>query len=139
MYATQQDIIELYGNDQLLLIADRDNDGEVDADIVARAINDAAAEMNVYIGKKYPPPLSEIPAVLPRICIDIVMYRLAATADVGTEERRLRYEDAVSLLKKIASGEVSLGIAPPPTSASGMAVIQGRDRLFNRDTMKNLL
>lgn len=138
-YCTQQNIIDRYGQDQLLLIADRNNDQVVDAAVVDQAIADASAEIDVYIAAKYELPLPEVPEVIERICIDIVMYRLASTADVMTEEKRQRYEDAIALLKLIAKGEASLGLPDPPASSSGSVTVSSQERRFNRDSMKGVL
>jgi phage gp36-like protein len=131
-YATQQNIVDRYGDDQLLIVADRDNDSVVDAAVVEQALLDATAEIDTYVAAKYTLPLATTPVVLTRLCVDISMYRLAADRDIATEERRKRYEDAVYLLRRIATGEVSLGIQTPPPSSNGAVVITSQPRRFGR-------
>lgn len=131
-YATQQNMIDRYGDDQLLIVADRDNDSVVDAAVIEQALLDASAEIDTYVAAKYALPLSTVPTVLTRLCVDISMYRLAADRDIATEERRKRYEDAVYLLRRIATGEVSLGIQTPPPSSNGAVVITSQSRRFGR-------
>ena len=66
--------------------------------------------------------------------MDIVIYRLSGDSRV-TEDRRKRYEDAVSFLRAIARGDVSLGIAPSPDEKSGQketVVITSSKRRFDR-------
>lgn len=138
-YCTQQDIEDRYGSDALLLIADRDNDGTVDAQAVSDAIDDASAEIDVYVGEAHDLPLPTVPSALVRVCVDITVYRLSATADIGTEEKRQRYEDAIALLKQIAKGEISLGLTDPPTPTNGAVNISGPDRQFTRRKMGNVL
>jgi len=137
-YATQQDMEDRYGHDALLMVADRDNDGEIDTEVVVRALSDATAEIDPYLASRYSMPLAEVPDLLVRLCVDIAFYRLSGDADTYTEEKRQRYEDTVSLLSRIASGKVSLGLATPPPSVGGGVVISGPVRLFSRDTMGGL-
>ncbi|WP_126456727.1 gp436 family protein [Sulfuriflexus mobilis] len=135
MYATQQDIIDRYSLEELLILADRDDDGVADADVVDRALIDADAEVNAYLAAKYDLPLATTPDVITRLCVDIVMYRLADDAGTATDERRLRYDDAVTLLSRIAKGIVSLGLPKPPASSNGGVTVTSNDRRFKRGTL----
>ena len=139
-YATLQEIIDRYGEDDLLMAADRDGDDEVDTAAVDRALADASAEIDTYLAARYNLPLPHTPAVLQRLCVDITLYRLAFNAVGNTEERRQRYDDAVALLVRISKGDVSLGVsteATPPSKGNGV-VISGPGRRFSRDTMEGL-
>lgn len=134
-YTTQQAIIDRYGHDALLLIADRDQDGVIDTAVVERALSDASAEVDTYVAAKYTLPLPSTPEVLVRLCVDIVIYRLSSDAGLLTEERRKRYDDAVALLRRIASGEVSLGMPTPPASSNGTVYTSGPGRNFGRGNL----
>ena len=137
-YATLQDIIDRYGEDDLLMAADRDGDDQVDTAAVDRALADASAEIGTYLAARYTLPISSVPEVLKRLCVDITLYRLAFNAVGNTEERRQRYEDAVALLVRISKGNVGLGMNTNPPSKGNGVVISGPDRKFNRDTMEGL-
>ncbi|OQR35911.1 hypothetical protein BWR15_06175 [Pseudomonas sp. T] len=117
-YATRTNMVERWGMDALLVVADRDQDGVLDDDVVDQALLDASAEIDTYVGAKNRLPLPSVPEVLVRLCSDIALYRLSADGNSSTEEKRKRYEDAVSLLRRIASGEVSLGLPTPPEQES---------------------
>lgn len=110
-YATVQDVIDRYGNDALLLIADRDNDGLVDNAIVDTALADASAQIDAYLAVKYTLPFATAPALLVSLCVDIALYRLSAERDVATDERRRRFDDALQLLERLSNGDASFGIA----------------------------
>jgi len=69
MYATQQDIVDRYSADALLMVTDRD--GNVDVQQVLRALEDADDEINTYIGKRYPLPLVMVPRVITRVALDL--------------------------------------------------------------------
>lgn len=131
-YATQQDIIDRYSQEALLIIADRDDDQVIDSAVVDQALADATAEIDTYLAAKYSLPLAVVPDVLIRLSVDIVMYRLAADADMATEERRQRYEDAINLLDRIAKGTASLGMSEPPKSSNGVVKLISKIRRFGR-------
>lgn len=110
-YATQTDMTERFGSDELAQRTDRVAGLAIDATVLARALSDADAEVNGYLATRYSLPLPSTPAVLVRMACDLARYRLY---DDGVPETvRVRYQDAVALLKRMASGEVQLaGIAP---------------------------
>lgn len=140
-YATPAQIGERYDANVLVTIADRDNDGAADTDVLERALADASAEIDVFLAAKYDLPLNSTPEVLTRLAVDIAVYRLASEAGPATEERRRRYEDAVALLRRLASGEASLGLPSPgePSRAYASAgSVTGRPRRFSRQTMTGL-
>lgn len=138
-YATQQDIVDRIGEPDLLVIADRNADSVVDVDVVARALEDAAAEIDTYVSAKYTLPLPTIPQVLVRLCVDIAVYHLSSDALKSTDERRKHYEDAISLLNKISKGVVSLGLADVPESSNGSVFVSSPPRRFTRDGVRRLL
>ena len=132
VYATLSDMQSRYGNEAMLVIADRDDDQVVDASVVDQALTDASSEMDAYIGSKYPLPLATVPRVLVQLCVDIAFYKLSADADMATDERRQRYEDALNLLKRFAKGEVTLGLPKPPQTTNGVAYVDSQPRRFKR-------
>ena len=136
MYATQQDIEDRYGVDALLIVADANMDDQVDSQKVTKALSDAADEINLYVGKRYPLPLDTVPSVLTRLAMDMGLYFLSAE-DGYTEEKRQRYEDAIKVLRSIAKGEVSLGIETEQSEdASPVAMeveMSSETRIFNRN------
>lgn len=125
MYTTQADFEARFGPDELLALTDRSGSGAVDAAVFAQAAQDASAEADVYLGARYALPLASVPPVLVQICADIARYRL--WADRASEEVRRRYEDVQRLLRLIASGEVSLGLASnAPAAGEAQAAHPGR-------------
>jgi phage gp36-like protein len=133
-YATTQDIIDRYGEDLLLVLADRDNDGEADADVTARALTDADAEIDLHLAAIYDLPLSPVPASLVQIAVDVAVYRMCTSDALVTDEIRRRYEDARSTLRRIAKKEISLGAVPESTggTATSPAIVSGPPRVFGR-------
>lgn len=136
-YATPADFLLAYGQDEVLRSADRDGDEVEDAGVVARAIDDAIAEVDSYLVQRYDLPLAEpTPASLRRVVLDIALYRLSFRSTEGTTEKRLRYEDAIRWLAAIVAGTGSLG-APEPT-LSGLAEVVADDREWTRDLVPSI-
>lgn len=107
-YASQQNLIDRFGEDELIQLTDRDNLGAIDAAVVARALADADAEINGYLSTRYTLPLSPVPAVLEKLACDIARYQLFENA--VTEIVKERYENAIRFLKDVAAGKVTLGV-----------------------------
>ena len=109
-YATAADVAAQYGDDLLLTLADRDGDGTADPGVAEAALADATQEIDSYLAARYDLPLEAGKArLLRRVAVDIAVYRLAGTADLVTDERRRRYEDAVRYLTKVSQGQIRLG------------------------------
>lgn len=126
-YATIEDIRAAYGNDELLLLADRDRDGEVDVAVVDKALSAATSLIDSYISLRYPPPFAVVPELVRDMCVDIAVYKMAAPGAGLTDEKRTRYEDALSLLKRIADAKANLDIPQP---AAAPVVAEGDDVLL---------
>lgn len=130
-YATLADLSDRYGVEELTQLTDRLGVAAPDAAIVARALDDASAEIDGYLAVRYALPLPTVPTVLLRLCADIARYRL--WDDRASEEVRRRYEDARRVLERIASGDVSLGL--PAATSAPLALAEantGNPRLFTR-------
>ncbi|MBW7863059.1 MAG: DUF1320 domain-containing protein [Candidatus Hydrogenedentes bacterium] len=119
-----------FGALELVQLTDRANppSGTADQAVADKALADADAEIDVYVGAKYALPLPSAPDVLKRVSCDIARYRLYE--DRATDEVRRRYEDALGLLDRIARGAVSLGIAEPPAPATGGVAFTAPPRIM---------
>lgn len=106
MYASQSDMVERFGATELAQRTNRVDGLTIDAAVLARALADADAQIDSYMATRYTLPLATTPAVLNRLACDMARYGLYDDGVPATV--RQRYEDAVSLLKKFASGEVQL-------------------------------
>jgi phage gp36-like protein len=115
-YATQEDIENLYGTDLLVRVADYDRDGNADPAVIARALASADEVCDAYLSAQYTVPLVPAPGVVKTCAIDIAVYKMALGRSGRTDEMRVRYEDALSLLEKISTGKVGLGLPPATTT-----------------------
>jgi len=109
--------------------------------LITQALADASAEIDGYIEGRFALPLTDPPAVLNRLTTDIAMYRLQSLRPLhDLEDARQRYEDAVSMLSKVAAGELTLGLSAdnqePPPAAGSVETVDAPARVFNRRNLK---
>ncbi|WP_163833284.1 gp436 family protein [Spartinivicinus ruber] len=135
MYATEQAIIDRYGNDALYIVADRDKDDQLDHLAIEYALADASAHIDLYLTGRYTLPLKQTSALLTRLCVDIALYWLGEDRGGASEERRKRFEDAEKTLAKIGSGEVKLTVDSPSSNSTGIAFTASQ-RQFSRQSLK---
>ncbi|MGX5053120.1 gp436 family protein [Enterobacter asburiae] len=110
-YATPEDYIACFTErDATGVSAGYDMDTPDDARI-ARHLQSASDRIDSYLGARYTLPLVDVPGALRDYCCDIARYLLTGNEHQCTEEIRLRYEDAVSWLKRVADGKITLGSA----------------------------
>ncbi len=132
-YATAQEMADRVGADALASVADRDWDAVNESEAVIAALDDASADIDSYLAMRYPLPLSETPAAVKRVCIDIAMYHLAG--DKTTEQIEARYKHAIAWLRDVSRGVAGLGAAPEEDTVSG-ASFTAATRLSTRDQLK---
>jgi len=132
-YAVLQDLIDRYGQTEILELTDRDQSGQVDEAVAQKALDDAAAEVDGYLGGRYELPLDSPPPVLSRLTSDIARYRLYD--NLAPDEVRNRYEDAVKFLRAVSEGKISLGASQPPESTGSPQVAKGV-RMFDTDSLE---
>ena len=144
-YCTLEDIRGHVPEARLVEITDDTNPnatGAVKTEIVDKAIAESSDIIDAYIGKRFKLPLPGIPSVLRTICVDLSIYNLyeRVTELNVSDGMQLRYKNALSLLKGIAEGEVSIGIVPeediPETSFK--VVSKTGDAQFTMESMRSL-
>lgn len=136
-YATQADLVDRFGTEELIQRTNRTDGLTIDTVVLGRALGDADAEIDGYLATRYSLPLASIPPVLVRLAADIARYRLS---DKGISDTvRQRYEDSVSLLKRISSGDVQLAGAAVVAAdgGSGNAVaVRTPERMFGPEQLQ---
>ncbi len=137
IYASVDDIDKRYGEDFLYTIADRNQDDTLDTAAIERSLSDASDLMNSYLATRYTLPIMETLPILSRACVDIAVYWLSEDAGVATEERRTRYDDAISWLERVTAGKTDLPIQQPdePTKTPG-GLVSYSPRLFTRQNLR---
>lgn len=139
-YATALDMVARYGEADLIRLTDRAGTlGGIDADVLTTALDDATAEINGWLAKRYADrlPFADPPRVLTAHACTIAWYRLqGAQADQGSERM---HEAALRFLRAVARGEASLGDEDPgasQVSSPGPVIEEGPGRVMGRDSLK---
>lgn len=116
-YVTISDLEKAFGENELLALSDRDNQGEISVSVLEEAIRRAISEAESYLVRRYVLPPVPPPAALVAAICDIVRFRLTGGPVTETDPIKDRYKLAIDWLKRVASGEVILSelveIAPP--------------------------
>jgi phage gp36-like protein len=135
-YCTQTDIADILTLETLIRLTDDEGAGIVDAARVAKAIEDADAEIDGYCGEKYSLPLSPVPVIIRKASVDIAIYNLYSRRQGAPEDRKQRYDNTIKLLREIAKGTVTLGAGSPAAETSDAPEFSSQERIFTRDKMK---
>ncbi|TAN12916.1 MAG: DUF1320 domain-containing protein [Burkholderiaceae bacterium] len=123
-YATQQDLIDRFGEPELIQLTDPENQAAIDPARIDRALADATALADGLLGKIYALPLAGCtkpdpqpgnpgataqvpPPQLTRICCDLARYYLYDDLAPDAEVYR-RYKAATVELQAIAGGSARL-------------------------------
>jgi phage gp36-like protein len=112
-YSTKDDIFEQLNEAELIRLTDDTGAGQVDEAVVGRAVADADAEIEAYLGERYTLPLEPVPALVRKLSVDIALYNLYSRRLAAPELRQQRYQEAKALLREAARGQVRLGEGSP--------------------------
>jgi len=141
-YATQQDLVDRFGAQELIQLTDRANmpPSTIDDTVVTRALTDADALIDGYVGKVYDLPLPNPLPVLTKTAADIARYFLHGKAADKDSPVTAAYNQALSWLKDVSKGLVALddGGEEPAQAGDGAVRMRGPDRVFTRDTLRGL-
>lgn len=135
-YATTQDLVERFGQDEMIQLTNREipRGDALDGAVVARAIADAAGDIDARLGGRYPVPLPRVPRIINRIACDLARYYLYENA--ATEQVTERYKASIKALDGIAKGDIQIGVddsGKATPSAGGDAKMTSGGRIFGRD------
>ncbi len=137
-YATRQDMIDRFGEKEMIQLTDSrvPPSGGIDDTVLEIGLNDAKALIDGYLASKYPLPLSEVPEPLTRVACDLARYFLCRKP---TEEMTRRYEQSIAWLKDVARGIVSLGLTETNVqpAATGGPQVDAPTPVFTRDTLED--
>ncbi|KJR40419.1 protein of unknown function DUF1320, partial [Candidatus Magnetoovum chiemensis] len=111
-----------------------DSGEAVNDDIINANIASAEAVIDSYIGKLYELPLSEIPAVLTKIAVDITIYYIENRKRTVTPERKDAYDRAIALLIALQSGIATLD---GETVTAATLEITSNRRKFTRRALRD--
>lgn len=125
-YNDIQSMIDYYGADVIREITDRDDTGAIDEGVLNRAIDNAAALIDSYIGAAVTLPLASVPQVLTMHANALTRYILAGETSI--EKVQADYKAAIAWLMRVADGKVTLGLATasePGKTSRRVSVAEG--------------
>jgi len=137
-YATKQDLIDRFGERELVELTDLTNTPPTTIDDVKvdRALSDTDAKINSYLAARYATPLNPAPASVVDLACAIARYKL--WSDKASERVRDDYTDALKWLQLVAGGTVTLAdatAAPTEQRSGGSVKTNAPQRTFTRDSL----
>lgn len=147
IYAAVKDLVDRFGEPELVQLSDRDGTGSMGTAVVNRAIADATAFADGYLGRVYQLPLAGCakpitvpgaapeyvcPPVLTRMVCDLARYYLYTDLSDDHEAAR-RYKAAQSDLAGIAAGKTLLSCpwGGTPGVLIGEDVLQPNEAVYS--------
>ncbi|WP_171903759.1 gp436 family protein [Cellulosilyticum sp. I15G10I2] len=113
--------------------------------LIAEAIEDADGEIDGYLNKRYPTPLTKTPKVINKFSKDIALYNLFSRAGImeGTREETYleRYKSAIRFLENVAKGLIEIGIGAADeetTRPTSDFRINSNKRMFSRNSLNGM-
>lgn len=153
MYCTVEEIRSSIKDETLddLIGHERIDDEELKEEkmklIIQEAIEDADAEIDGYLNKRYSVPLANPQKVINKLSKDIAIYNIFSRRGIrkdSEEENYLtRYKNAIKFLENIAKGLIEIGTNIPEeegtiTQKPSDFRISSSKRLFSRKTLKGM-
>lgn len=134
-YATLADLIAAFGEQEMLDLTDRDEDGVADAAVLASAQARAQSVIDGYLAGRYALPLAApYPAALSGADADIQRYLLYDNE--APDRVKEAFGWAMNWLKDVASGKVALDLPAPVTgSYGGAAGYLAPERVWSADAL----
>lgn len=139
-YATLDDLIARAGETEILQVADRDDDGVADADVVTAATSAADERINAWLSGRYALPLASVPPIVKSWAVSIARYILHRD---GPPEHVVKdYDDTLKELRAAASGQLTLpgadGVAVPSPSGGGISG-SCNEPVFTKENLEGFL
>lgn len=138
-YATQQDLVDRFGTDELVQLSNRAGGDTIDAAVVAKHLADADSMIDTYLAARYAIPVTPSPPLLVKLAADLARFFLHGKS--ATETVRDAYQDAVKVLQEIARGLAVVPGASTPAgpSPSGAPAVRAPERRLGPETLSGFL
>lgn len=135
-YCTKQDMIDRFGERELIQRTDRNANGVIDNAVLNEAISDAGDEIDGYL-TQYTLPLASVPRRLVRIACDIARFNLYQDLD-EVSAVKTRYNNAIAYLRDVSKGLVELGVDDAGAEQDEQTVVMSAspERLFGREHLR---
>jgi phage gp36-like protein len=142
-YADKSDMETRYGKTE---IANLEADGERGELAIIESLNDAAAEINGYLCRRYklPLPAGNAYPLLKWASCDIARYRLwEGKLNDDKDTVYVRYKRVVKVLEDLAEGKIALvdelGVELEPSESNiGARIIVTREKVFTNEELNRM-
>jgi phage gp36-like protein len=140
-YAAAQDMIDRFGEREVIMLTDREELGVIGEAVLAHALSHADGLINGYLRARYPLPLTAHYPILTTFAVDIARYLLLGAEANETSPARDRYKNAIRFLELIAEGKIGLGADTDGQSgpASSRIGVVGGHRVFTGHSLAEYL
>lgn len=135
-YASVQDMVDRFGQTEMIRLTTPDGAEMVslDADAIARALEEASAQIDTYLRKRYLVPLSAAPYEIRRAACHMARYDLSMGENREPGEQvRLARKEVMDWLQQIASGAVLLDLDEVQSGDDSYAQVSTRCPVFGGD------
>jgi len=119
-YCAKQDMIDRFGEEELIQLTDRASVGAIDDAVLNQAIADADAQVDRKLRGRYTVPITPAPDELTQIACDIARYFLFGTAVPDLVQSR--FDAAMRELRDYATGINVLDIPTDSTDTPPQSV-----------------
>ncbi len=140
-YVTRQEMIDGYGFDAILEATDRAEPptGQIDETILARAMEAANQLADGYLSRRYRLPLVAIPVDLQDHARAIAFLNLSRGRGEGIgKEVRAAYDDAITWLTAVSTGQILLTAnIPPEVTGAGAPQFTAAARTFDQNSLRH--
>lgn len=136
-YATQQDMVDQFGEREVIALTDRDNLGTIDEAVLSKALAHADALIDGHLVGRYALPLAGGFPLLKHYACDIARYVLSGAEVTEVETVRARYKDAIRYLEGVRDGRTLLGADASGKVAAEPAriAVVSSERTFTQDSL----
>lgn len=121
-YCVQSDLSERFGDKELKELTDEVSGAAISAAEITSACDEASSAIDVYLGARYPVPLSSPPSIVKKWACDIARLNLWGNRAGPESSIRLDAEAAFAILKDISRGLAKLPGQDPETEAPTSAI-----------------
>ena len=149
-YCTAEEVIDMLKPDMYGYIAGEGSDDLDDEALrhnilllAENAADDAQAEIDGYLAKRYDVPFIMVPKVVSKFAKDIALYNLVSRKGIDESDREktylTRYNAAVAFLTKVAEGKVDIDTGESHTTQTAAAngfSMKSEHRIFSRSSMR---
>lgn len=139
MYCSIDDLKKAIPEANLISLTDDEDSGSINSARAEAAITDASELIDGFLRGRYTLPLSPVPTIIQRLCVDIAifyLYQRLFERDMP-ESMNERYKNSIKLLDKIASGEISFAQTNDEDAAPAQIRVNktADDRIFPMDKL----